>query len=36
MLYFIVANVWRYKHVAGFGAQLYQNTPKLDAEMKIK
>jgi hypothetical protein len=27
---------WRYEHVAGFGALLYQNTPKLDARLKAK
>ena len=30
----IVANGLRYKHVAGFGALLCQNTPKLDARLK--
>jgi hypothetical protein len=29
-------NVLRYKHVAGFGALLYQNIPKLDAGLKAK
>jgi hypothetical protein len=32
----ITANGWRYEHVAGFGAHLYQNTPKLDAGLKAK
>jgi len=26
----------RYEHVAGFGALLYQTTPKLDARLKAK
>jgi len=30
------ANVLRYEHVAGFGALLYQTTPKLDAGLKAK
>jgi len=29
-------NVWRYEHVAGFGALHYQTTPKLDAGLKAK
>jgi hypothetical protein len=29
-------NVWRFEHVAGFGALLYQKTPKLDARLKAK
>lgn len=29
-------NGLRYEHVAGFGALLYQTTPKLDVRMKVK
>jgi len=29
-------NGWRYEHVAGFGALLYQNTPKLNAGLNAK
>jgi hypothetical protein len=32
----MVANGLRYEHVAGFGAMKYQNTPKLDAGLKVK
>jgi hypothetical protein len=32
----MTANGLRYEHVAGFGALLYQNTPKLDAGLKAK
>ena len=32
----IAAYVLRYEHVAGFGAHLYQTTPKLDARLKVK
>jgi hypothetical protein len=31
----LVHNGLRYEHVAGFGVLLYQNTPKLDAGMKV-
>jgi hypothetical protein len=29
-------NGLRYEHVAGFGANLYQNTPKLETRLKAK
>jgi len=29
-------NGWLYEHVAGFGALLYQNTPKLAVRLKAK
>jgi hypothetical protein len=32
----VAHNVLRYEHVAGFGALLYQTTPKLDARLKAK
>ena len=32
----MVHNVWRYEHVAGFGALLYQTAPKLDVGLNAK
>jgi hypothetical protein len=32
----LLANGLRYEHVAGFGALIYQTTPKLDAGLKVK
>jgi hypothetical protein len=32
----MAGNGLRYEHVAGFGALLYQTTPKLDAGLKVK
>jgi hypothetical protein len=33
---FAQSDGWRYKHVAGFGAIHYQNTPKLEAVLNAK
>ena len=35
-LFEIAYNVFRYEHVVGFGALLYQTAPKLDARLKAK
>jgi hypothetical protein len=36
MMLKIASKRWRYEHVAGFGALLYQTAPKLDAGLKAK